>query len=200
MGIQAIAIPQRRIKSSVLEIDQDLDLGAYALKTDLIEKSSSGLSILDPLVMNGEVDALLKTQCFTIVNSANNRRTMGGLPQSTNATVLTSMGRLGKVPVGAVSGTLSIAATIVSNNAAGVAYARPWSIDYSTWLGVEQSVTGTTPELKYWDLTVGSTIYAGEGIAIYLRSNNAAYTASLNAAAIRGDLTMTFRTGTVDWS
>jgi len=200
MGIQAIAIPQKHIRMSQLISDTDLDLGAFALKTDLIEKSGSGLSILDPLVMNGEVDALLKTQCFTIVNSANNRRTMAGLPKSTNATVLTSMGRLGKVPVGAISGTLSIAATVVSDNASGIAYVRPWSIDYSTWLGAEQSVTGTTPQLKYWDLTVGSTIYAGEGIAIYLRSNNAAYTASLNAAAIRGDITMAFKAGTVDWS
>lgn len=200
MGIQAVSIPQKRVKVSQLEADTDLDLGAYALKTDLIEKSSSGLSILDPLVMNGEVDALLKSQCFTMTISGNNRHTMAGLPLSTNSTTLTNMGRLGKLPVGAISGTLSITATVVSNDASGIAYVRPWSIDYSMWLGPEMSVTGTYPQLKYWDLTVGSTIYAGEAIAIYLRSNNSAYTATLNEAAIRGDITMTFKPGTVNWS
>lgn len=199
--ISAIAIPQKHINISALVANANLDLGAYSLLCDDVRLSSAGLYIDNPTVMNGVIDSIIKSQCFTIADSATELRKITG----DKTTVATDYGDvLGaawfRVPLGAISGNLGVAATLFSSNASGVTYIKAYNFTKSAYVGVELSHTGVTPTPKYQTIALAAGVFeAGDYILLHAKTNNASYTATIRDPYVRGTVTASFKAGTVSW-
>lgn len=201
MSIQAIAIPQKHVKTSALVADADLDLGAFSLLTDDIRAAVTALYIDKPAVMGGVLDSLVKSQYFTIVDGATELRKVTG-DTTTTSTSYSDVLAVGwfKVPAGAMSGNLGVAVTLFGSDASCITYARPYNFTKSAYIGVEMSHTGVTPTLKYQAINLAAgTFEAGDIILLHGKVNNALYTGTFRDPYVRGTVTATFKAGTVSW-
>lgn len=199
--IQAIAIPAKVVKTSALVADANLDLGAYSLLCDDVRMSSSGLYIDDPTIMNGVIDSLLKSQYFTIADSATELRKITG-DETTSSEAYVDVLGVGwfRVPKGAVSGNLGVAVTLFGNNASCITYVRPYNFTKSAYIGVEMSHTGVTPTLKYQTISLAAgTFEANDVILLHAKVNSAAYIGTIRDPYVRGTQTSTFKVGTISW-
>lgn len=212
MSIQAIAIPIKTLPVSKLVVDQDLDLSTYALKANTIKARSGNIvelqdqygvphgsiSSLGVYISLGQLDAILKNQGFTAVAGTNVLKNIPGMPLMELGTTYVSKGTHFTVPPGFISGTLRLQCQLSSDDAGGTAYLRWWNLTEDAILGTEQTVTGTTPTIRYQSVTLGSGFNIGDVIEIQMKRSGGT-AAICDAGYVGATLTAVIQTGTILW-
>lgn len=215
MAIQAIAIPIKTLNLSQLIVDQDLDLSTYALRANTIKARTGNIvefqdqygvphgsiSSLGVYITKGELDAVLKNQGFTAVAGIKVLKNIPGVETPLTATLGTweEQGTHFTVPPGFISGTIRLQCQLSTDDVAETAYARWWNVTRDAILGMEQSVTGTTPTVRFQSVTKGTDFDPGDIIRFDLKIQSIGYVAICDAGYVGATLTPSVQTGTVSW-